>query len=83
MTPGDMEVTRTSSPKAASDCDEDFEHLVEELELSSDEQEEHGDVSRPPSCFVSMCQVGREVACNVQCCHPVLYTEHCSVYRVF
>ena len=20
---------------------------------------------------------------NVQCCHPVLCTEHCSVYRVY
>ena len=55
-----MEVTRTSSPKAATDCEEDFEHLVGELELSSEEQEEQGNVSRPPSCFVSMCQVGQQ-----------------------
>ena len=61
MTPVDMEATRTSSPVAASDSEEGFEHLVGELELSGEDQEEQGDVSRPPSCFVSMCQVGQIV----------------------
>ena len=61
MPPVDMEATRTSSPLAASGSEQSFEHLAGELELSGEEQEDQGDVSRPPSCFVSMCQVSSKL----------------------